>query len=132
MPPKQSTGAQSSMFSLGFWMTPKPTEEATQAIENEKDLSPTEVVGSPTEVVENIEPDGRATAIAACEAEFAKQTYTPHDDDDRDDGLDTDEMAAISELEREAKLANATVHCHIGAKRPHDDDEPQQVEGDWG
>ena len=109
------TGAQSSMFSLGPWMTPKPTE-----------------VGSPTEIIEDFPGDPRAAAIAACEAEFAKQTYTPRDDDDRDDGFDTDELAAICELQREAELLNANVHCHVGAKRPHDDGEPQQVEGDWG
>ena len=45
--------------------------------------------------------------------------------------MDTEEAAAIAEAMAEAAALNTTLHCHLGAKRQHEDDAqpevPQQV-----
>ncbi len=104
--------------------TPSPTEvaDSSQGAEekpgNEQTLSPTEVADNP-----KTNPKAWFEYLVAYE--------NAADDDDYDDGIATDEAAAIAEAMAEAAALNTTLHCHIGAKRQHEDDAqpevPQQV-----
>jgi hypothetical protein len=104
--------------------TPSPTEvaDSSQGAEekpgNEQTLSPTDVADSP-----KTNPKAWFEYLVAYE--------NADDDDDYDDGMATDEAAAIAEAMAEAAALNTTLHCHIGAKRQHEDDAqpevPQQV-----
>jgi hypothetical protein len=136
MPPKQMKGESSTFSRVTSWMLPKPKPEGAeqQSAEHEKTgdqtPSPTEVVDSsqktpsPTEVVDSPKTNPKAWF------EYLV-AYENADDDDYDDGMATDEAAAIAEAMAEAAALNTTLHCHIGAKRQHEDDAqpevPQQV-----
>ena len=144
MPPKQMKDASGSSL-VTSWMLPKPkTEEQPNPEHNKTDdktPSPTEVADSsqgaeekpgnehtlsPTEVADSPEIDHEAE----WERTIAYKN-TDGNDDDLDDGMATDEAAAIAEAMAEAAAQNVTLHCHIGAKRQHEDDAqpevPQQV-----
>ena len=104
--------------------TPTPTEvaESSQGSEKpEKDKTPTEVV------------DSTAFDYETWFMQRGASRTDGNDDgsDDDFDGLATDEAAAIAEAMAEAAALNTTLHCHLGAKRQHEDDAqpevPQQV-----
>ena len=136
MPPKAVKDASSSSL-VTAWMLPKKTEEhhktpsptevadssqGTENPENGQTLSPTEVVHSPA-----IDAETWFMQLGA--------SRTDGNDDGSDccdfDDLDTEEAAAIAEAMAEAAALNTTLHCHLGAKRQHEDDAqpevPQQV-----
>ena len=143
MPPKQMS--ESSGFSLAAWMLPKPTADGVeqQNAEHKKTddqtPSPTEVVDSsqktpsPTEVVHSpaVDYETRFMQNGACSPTNGNDGSDDGSDDDFDGGLATDEAAAIAEAMAEAAALNTTLHCHLGAKRQHEDDAqpevPQQV-----
>ena len=81
---------------------------------------------SPTEVV-----DSTASDVETWFMQHGAYRTTDGSDDGSDDGLATDEAAAIAEAMAQAAALNTTLHCHIGAKRQHEDDAqpevPQQV-----
>ena len=105
-------------------MLPKPkTEEQHNPEHNKTDdqtPSPTEIADSPVQIDHEAEWE-RTIAYK----------NTDGNDDDFDDGMATDEAAAITEAMAEAVSLNTTLQCHIGAKRQHEDDAqpevPQQV-----
>ena len=127
--------SESSGFSLGAWMLPKPTADGAeqQNAEHKKTddqtPTPTEVAessqGSPTELVDS----------TAFDYYFEQNGARTGDNDDGSDSnfddLDTEEAAAIAEAMAEAAVLNTTLHCHLGAKRQREDDAqpevPQQV-----
>ena len=142
MPPKAMKGESSSSSLVTAWMQPKPKHDKTEPDKTEHSTtpSPTEVADSsqgsekpekdktPTEVVDSTAFDYE-TWFMQC---VASRTDGNDDgsDDDFDD-LDTEEVAAIAEAMAEAAALNTTLHCHLGAKRQHEDDAqpevPQQV-----
>ena len=105
-------------------MTPKPKAEGAEQQSAEHEKTGNEQTPSPTEVVSSPEID---------EHYFEQNVaYENTDnDDDYDDGVATDEAAAIAEFMAEAAAQNTTVHCHIGAKRQREDaaqpEVPRQV-----
>ena len=120
-------------------MLPKPKAEGEQP-EHSKTPSPTEVADS-SQGSEKPEKDNTPAEVVDCTA-FDYETWfmqhgasrTDGNDDGSDDdfdGLATDEAAAIAEAMVEAAALNTTLHCHLGAKRQHEDDAqpevPQQV-----
>ena len=129
MPPKQMS--ESSTFSrLTAWMQPKPKHDDTSKTDD-KTPTPTEVAessqGSPTELVDSTAFDYETYF----EQNGARTDGNDDGSDDDFDGLATDEAAAIAEAMAEAAALNTTLHCHLGAKRQHEDDAqpevPQQV-----
>ena len=143
MPPKAMKG-EASTFSLDSWMLPKPKTEGEQP-EHSTTPSPTEVADSSQGAEENPEKDQTLspTEVVDSTASDVETWFMQHgayrttdgnddgSDDDFDDGLATDEAAAIAEAMAQAAALNTTLHCHLGAKRQHEDDAqpevPQQV-----
>ena len=143
MPPKAVKGESSGSSLVTAWMQPKLKPEGEQP-EHSKTPSPTEVADSsqgaeenpengqtlsPTEVVDSTASDVETWFMQ----HGAYRTTDGNDDgsdDDFDDGLATDEAAAIAEAMAQAAALNTTLHCHLGAKRQHEDDaqpeEPRQ------
>ena len=100
--------------------TPSPTEvaDSSQGAKNpEKDqtLSPTEVVDSTA-----IDYETWFMQHGACE------TDGNDDGSDDDDGVATDEAAAMAELVQEASVANMTLQVLLAVKRPRE--EPEHIE----
>ena len=135
MPPKQMKG-ESSSFSLTPWMTTKPRADGAeqQNAEHEKTgdqtPSPTEVVDSsqktpsPTEVADSPEIDH--------EAKWMEQhvAYKNNDnDDDYNDGVATDEAAAIAEAMAQAAAQNVTMQVLMANKRPREEENAEPEVG---
>ena len=138
MPPKAMKGESSTFSLLTSWMQPKPNTEHSKT--DDKTPSPTEVADSSQEAEEKPEKDQTLSPTELVDSTaFDYETYFEqngaggNDDgsDDDFDGLATDEAAAIAEAMAEAAALNTTLHCHLGAKRQHEDDAqlevPQQV-----
>ena len=116
MPPKQAkVGTTFSMISS--WMvtrrvTEAPAEEAPAAVQNaegEREQTP-----SQTKAVDH-------------ETYWMNHTtYTNNDGSDDDDGLATDEAAAMAELVQEASLADVTLQVLLTVKRPREEPEPTE------
>ena len=140
MPPKQMKDASGSSL-VTSWMLPKPkTEEQHNPDHNKTDdktPSPTEVADSsegaeekpgneqtlsPTEVADSPEIDH--------EAEWERTiayNNNGNDNDDYNDGLATDEAAAMAELVQEASLANITLQVLLAVKRPREEEKATVV-----
>ena len=120
MPPKQMI--ESSGFSrLTAWMLPKPTADGAEQQNADKTPTPTEVAessrGSPTELVDN----------TAFDYYFEQNTAYDNEAGYADDDLATDEAAAITEAMAEAAALNTTLQCHLGAKRPREEEKATAV-----
>ena len=131
MPPKAMKGESSTFSLLTSWMqpkskpeehhpehstTPSPTEvaDSSQGAENPENgqtLSPTELVHSPD-------------MEYYFEQNAAKENTD--NDDDFDDGVATDEAAAMAELVQEASVANMTLQVLLAVKRPREEPEPTE------
>ena len=111
MQPKPKTEEHHPEHSKTDDKTPSPTEVAdssqgTENPENGQTLSPTEVVHSPEY--------------------YFEQNATHENDSSDDDGVATDEAAAMAELVQEASLANMTLQVMLAVKRPRE--EPEHTE----
>ena len=120
MPPKQMI--ESSGFSrLTAWMLPKPTADGAEQQNADKTPTPTEVAessrGSPTELVDN----------TAFDYYFEQNTAYDNETGYASDDLATDEAAAITEAMAEAAALNTTLQCHLGAKRPREEEKATAV-----
>ncbi len=96
--------------------TPTPTEVAdssqgSEKPEKDQTLSPTELVDS--------------TAFDY-ETYFEQNAAYRTDGSDDDDGVATDEAAAMAELVREASLADVTLQVLLAVKRPREEPEPTE------
>ena len=130
------------------WMLQKPKKEQPKTehdkTEHSKTPSPTEVADSSQGAEENPKKDQTLspTEVVDSTAIDYETWFMQHgayrtdgnddgSDDDFDDDLATDEAAAIAGAMAQAAALNTTLHCHIGAKRQHEDDAqpeaPQQV-----
>ena len=135
MPPKAVKDA--SVFSLvTSWMQPKSKPEEHHP-EHSKTPSPTEVADSsqcsekpkkdqtlsPTEVVDSTASDTETWFMqhGACETSDGND-----DGSDDDDGVATDEAAAMAELVQEASLADVTLQVLLTVKRPREEPEPTE------
>ena len=140
MPPKAMKGESSTFSLLTSWMLPKPKAEGEQP-EHSTTPFPTEVADS-SQGAENPKKDQTPTEVVHSPAIDAETWFMQHGasrTDGNDDGSDCcdfddlaeDEAAAIAEAMAEAAALNTTLHCHLGAKRQHEDDAqpevPQQV-----
>ena len=133
MPPKQLKDA--SVFSLvTSWMQPKPNTEHSKT--DDKTPSPTEVADS-SQGSEKPEKDNTPAEVVDSTA-FDYETWfeqnATKENDGSDDGsdvdfdeLDTEEVAAIAEAMVEAAALNTTLHCHLGAKRPREEEKATAV-----
>ena len=116
-------------------MQPKPKMEGEQP-EHSTTPSPTEIADSsqgaekpekdqtlsPTELVDSTASDAETWFMqhGACE------TDGNDDGSDDDDGVATDEAAAMAELVQEASVANMTLQVLLAVKRPRE--EPEHTE----
>ena len=94
--------------------TPSPTEvaDSSQEAENPKKdqtLSPTELVHSP-----------------GMDYYFEQNAAYENDGSDDDDGVATDEAAAMAELVQEASRADVTLQVLLTVKRPREEPEPTE------
>ena len=114
-------------------MQPKPKHDKTEPDKTEHSTTP-----SPTEVTDSSQKTPSPTEVADSPKTNPKAWFEYHvayknndTDDDYNDGVATDEAAAIAEAMVEAAALNTTLHCHLGAKRQREDDAqpevPQQV-----
>jgi hypothetical protein len=135
MPPKAVKNASSSSL-VTAWMLPKSKPEEhhpEHSKTDDKTPSPTEVADSSqgTENPENDQTLSPTEVVHSPEYYFEQNATHENDDSDDDDGVATDEAAAIAEAMAEAAALNTTLQCHLGAKRQHEDDAqpevPQQV-----
>ena len=131
MPPKAVKNASSSSL-VTAWMLPKSKPEEHSKTDD-KTPSPTEVADSSqgTENPENDQTLSPTEVVHSPEYYFEQNATHENDDSDDSDDLATDEATAIAEAMVEAAALNTTLHCHLGAKRQHEDDAqpevPQQV-----
>ncbi len=123
---------ESSTFSLlTSWMLPKPKAEGEQP-EHSTTPFPTEAADG-SQGAENPKKDQTPTEVVHSPEYYFEQNAAYENDDGSDDSDDlaTDEATAIAEAMVEAAALNTTLHCHLGAKRQHEDDAqpevPQQV-----
>ena len=135
MPPKQLKDA--SVFSLvTSWMQPKPNTEHSKT--DDKTPSPTEVADSSQGAKNPENGQTLSPAEVVDSTAFDYETYfeqnaayrTDGNDDGSDDDfddLDTEEAAAIAEAMAEAAALNTTLHCHLGAKRPREEEKATAV-----
>ena len=100
-------------------MLPKPK---TEQPEHSATLSPTEVADS-SQGTENPEMDYTAFDY---ETWFELNATKENDGSDDDDGVATDEAAAMAELVQEASLANTTLQVLLEIKRKREDSEPTE------
>ena len=109
-------------------MTPKPQAATQKNTEGEHEQTP-----SPTEVAESSQPSPTEVVNSPAidyEAEWERAIAyknNGNDDDDYDDGLATDEAAAMTELVQEASLANLTLQVLLAVKRPREEEKATAV-----
>ena len=125
MPPKQMS--ESSGFSLAAWMLPKPTADGAEQ-QNTEHKKTDDQTPSPTEVVDSSQKIPSPTEVANSPETNPKAWFEYHvayenddNDDYYDDGVATDEAAAMAELVQEASLAD-TLQCNTGVKRKREDE----------
>ena len=121
MPPKAVKDASSSSL-VTAWMLPKSKPE-----EHDKTPSPTEVADSSqgSEKPENGQTLSPTEVVHSPEYYF-EQNATHENDSSDDDGVATDEAAAMAELVQEASLADVTLQVLLAVKRPREEPEPTE------
>ena len=131
MPPKQMKG-ESSSFPLTPWMTTKPRADGAEQ-QNAEHKKTDDQTPSPTEVVDSSQKTPSPTEVADSPKTNPKAWFEYHvayknndNDDDYDDGVATDEAAAIAEAMAQAAAQNVTMQVLMANKRPRTEPEPTE------
>ena len=149
MPPRRSA-ALGLWPLLGFMSRPRPEAEEAQPTEKAPERAPSPGISAEQFEAEQAAEDkaeealkaeeaqqnatseaakaARKAARDAADADFMSTARELHSEDDWDDGIDTEEARAISEVNERAEVSGVTFQVYVGAKRTRDDETAKETE----